>query len=97
MSQTKLTRREFLRVAGITAAGAVIASCAPAPTPAPTAAPPTAAPKPAATTAPAPAPTQPPAAKAPATIEFLAWGDTTDGPAWEKLKPAYEAKFAGKK
>jgi len=95
MSKTKMTRREFLRAAGITAAGAVIASCAPAPTPVPTAAPPTAAPKPAATTA--PAPTQPPAAKAPTTIEFLAWGDTTDGPAWEKLKPAYEAKFAGQK
>ena len=102
----KMTRREFLRVAGLTTAGAIIASCAPAPTPAPTAAPPTAAP-PAPTSAPAaptsaPAPTQPPAptavpTKAPTTIEFLAWGDTTDGPAWEKLKPAYEAKFAGQK
>jgi multiple sugar transport system substrate-binding protein len=41
---------------------------------------------------------KPPAApptKAPTTIEFLAWGDTTDGPAWEKLGPAYTAKYPG--
>jgi len=97
----KMTRREFLRAAGLAAAGAVIASCAPAPTPAPTAAPPTKAPAPAEPTKPAaPAPTAAPTAvptRAPSTIEFLAWGDTTDGPAWEKLKPAYEAKFPGQK
>ena len=44
-----------------------------------------------------PAPKAPagPAPKAPTTIEFLAWGDTTDGPAWEKLGPAYTAKYPG--
>ena len=103
----KMTRREFLALTGSTAAAIVLASCTPAPTPAPTAAPPTKAPAPAQPTQPpAPAattaPTQPPPptavpTKAPTTIEFLAWGDTTDGPAWEKLKPAYEAKFAGQK
>jgi hypothetical protein len=34
------------------------------------------------------APTTAPAAKPPQTIEFLAWGDTTDGPAWDKLSLA---------
>jgi len=43
---------------------------------------------------PTPAPAKPPA-KVPTTIEFLAWGDTTDGPAWEKLAPAYTAKYPG--
>jgi len=84
----KLSRREFLLVGGQSvAAAAFLASCggqAPA------------APAPAATAAPAAAaaePTKaPPAPAKPQTIEFLAWGDTTDGPAWEKLGPAYTAK-----
>ncbi len=83
--QVKLTRREFLALGGQAAALAVLASCAP-PAPPPTKAP--AGPQP--TTAPAVPPT-----KAPSTIEFLAWGDTTDGPAWEKLAPAYTAKYPG--
>ncbi len=94
MENTKrmLTRREFLAVSGSAAAAAILASCAPAPAPVPTQPPP-----PAAATS-APAATKPPAApptKAPTTIEFLAWGDTTDGPAWEKLAPAYQAKYPG--
>lgn len=93
--KVKLTRRGFLAVAGQAAAVAVLSSCAPAATPEPTKAPaaPTSGPAAPATTA----PTAAPAAKAPATIEFLAWGDTTDGPAWEKLAPAYMAKYANQK
>ena len=49
---TKLTRREFLCEGGLLAATAVLASCAPKPTPAPTTAPPEAAETPAATSAP---------------------------------------------
>lgn len=86
--QTKLSRREFLKLGGGgLAAAAMLAACGgqQAATPAPAAQ---------ATTAPAAAaPTQAPAPKAAAAaIEFLAWGDTTDGPAWEKLIPAYTAK-----
>ena len=40
MSLKKITRRDFLKLAGVTSIGAVVAACAPAPTPAPTAAPP---------------------------------------------------------
>ncbi len=112
-TKRKLTRREFLVLSSSAAAAAVLASCAAptaaptsapptkapaaAPTTAPAAAPTTA---PAATKAPMVEPTKAPVAaptRAPATIEFLAWGDTTDAPAWEKLKPAYEGKFAGQK
>jgi len=86
MANKKLSRRDFLALGGQTAALAFLASCAPAATPAPTQAPK------------GPEPTNPPAVpptKAPTTIEFLAWGDTTDGPAWEKLGPAYKAKYPG--
>jgi multiple sugar transport system substrate-binding protein len=91
MEGKKLTRREFLVMGGTTALGAVVASCAPAaePTKAPAAS--SAAPASSAASSAASKP-----AVAPTTIEFLAWGDTTDGPAWEKLKPAYEAKGAQK-
>ena len=82
----RLTRRQLLALGGQTAALAFLAGCGATPTAAPQ---PTKAPG-----APTAAPTKPPA-PAPSTIEFLAWGDTTDGPAWEKLKPAYEAKNAG--
>jgi peptide/nickel transport system substrate-binding protein len=62
MSLKKITRRDFLKLAGVTSIGAVVAACAPAPTPAPTAAPPTAAPKPTEAPKPtaAPAPTAAP-------------------------------------
>jgi len=82
----RISRREFLAWGGQAAAAAFLASCGgQAATPAPTQ------PK-------GPEPTKPPApppTKAPTTIEFLAWGDTTDGPAWEKLGPAYTAKNPG--
>lgn len=90
MSEKKsrqLSRREFLKLGGGSlAAAAVLSACAPAqPTQAPAS-------QPAASGATA-APTSAPAAKPPAgPVEFLAWGDTTDGPAWEKLGPAYTAK-----
>lgn len=56
MSTKRLTRREFLRIAGLTSAGVVVAACAPAvPLPAPTSAP---------AVAPTTAPTAAPAATA---------------------------------
>ena len=82
-----MTRRKFLAVSGAVLASAAAAACGATPTatPVPKAAVPT--------TAPAPVPT---ATKVPQPIEFLAWGDTTDGPAWEKLAPAYMAKYPGR-
>ena len=78
MSLKKFTRRDFLKFAGATSLGAVVASCAPAPTPAPTAAPPTAAPvkptdlpKPTTASAPTAAPTTAPTA-APTTAPTVA-------------------------
>jgi multiple sugar transport system substrate-binding protein len=84
---TKLSRRQFLALSGQAAALAAVAAACGGATPAPA---PTAVPA---------GPTTPPATptKAPSTIEFLAWGDTTDGPAWTKLQPAYEAKYPGQK
>jgi multiple sugar transport system substrate-binding protein len=91
MEGKKLTRREFLVLGGSATAATILAACAtPTEAPKPPASSSSAAP--ASSAAPTPVPT-----KAPSTIEFLAWGDTTDGPAWEKLKPAYEARFAGQK
>ena len=59
MSNRKLSRREFLKLSGTVAAGAVLASCAPAtPTAAPTTIPPT--PKPGETVAPTAVPTAKP-------------------------------------
>ena len=80
----KLTRRQFLALSGQAAAVAAVAAACGGATPEPTKPP-----------AALPTATKPPAppVKAPATIEFLAWGDTTDGPAWEKLAPAYQAKY----
>lgn len=96
--QKKLTRRQFLALGSqATIAAMAIAACGPSATPAATTAPVSATKPPAASaaTAPAAAPTTAAPAKAPSTIEFLAWGDTTDGPAWEKLGPAYTAKYPG--
>lgn len=88
--KSKVSRRQFLVGAAAGAAGAVLAACGAAPTATPVpAAKPTTAPAAAPTAAPAPAKTSKP-------IEFLAWGDTTDSPAWEKLVPAYVAKYPGR-
>ena len=100
MTTKKLSRKQFLMLAGSSVAAGALAACAPQATPtkapAPTTAPAAAAPKAEPTKAPASAaPTAAPAAKAPTSIDFLAWGDTTDGPAWEKLVPAYQAKYPG--
>lgn len=85
----KLSRREFLLLGGQgVAAAAFLASCGPQATPAPA--------QPAQPAQPAAAqPTAVPPAPKPVAIEFLAWGDTTDGPAWEKLGPAYMEKNPG--
>ena len=78
----KLTRREFLRVAGLTAASATaltaLEACAPQAPPAPPTQPP----------APAPAtvePTKAPPPKAAKAVEFYAWGGPTDIPMWDVL------------
>ncbi|MCX7707867.1 MAG: sugar ABC transporter substrate-binding protein [Anaerolineae bacterium] len=85
----KLSRREFLMLGGQSvAAAAFLASCGQQATPAPS--------QPAQPAQPAaPEPTKAPPAPQPVEIEFLAWGDTTDGPAWEKLGPAYMEKNPG--
>jgi multiple sugar transport system substrate-binding protein len=84
MTEKKLSRRQFLLLGGQgIAAAAFLASCGPSAAPAAPAAP--EATKPPA----APEPTTAPPAKALPPIEFLAWGDTTDGPAWEVLGPEY--------
>ncbi len=83
----KISRRDFLKVGALGAASAVVAGCGPAATAtqAPAA--------PAATTAPNVKPTDvPPTAvppKKPVTLDFLAWGDNADLPAWEKLVQMY--------
>jgi multiple sugar transport system substrate-binding protein len=81
----KISRRDFLKVGALGAASVVVASCTQTTTP---------------TEAPAVAPTQPPAAatvpptnvpaKKPVTLDFLAWGDNADLPAWEKLVQMYK-------
>jgi len=86
--ERKFSRREFLKLSATGAAAALLTRCAPAATPAPVE---TAAP--AATEAIVPVVTEaavvtePP--MAPATVEFLAWGDNADIPAWEKLSKMY--------
>lgn len=71
----KMSRRDFLKLSAVGAAATVLAGCAQQ----------AAAP----TTAPdvAPVATEPP--KVPATVDFLAWGDNADLPAWEKLSKLY--------
>jgi multiple sugar transport system substrate-binding protein len=81
MSTNKLSRRDFLKWSATATAATVVAGCT---TPSPTAAP-----KPGATQA--PVATQAPAAK-PVSIDFLAWGDQTDLPAWEKLIKDFREK-----
>lgn len=86
---TKISRRDFLKVGALGAASIVVAGCTPpaAPTAAPAAAP---------TTAPAAAATAvPPTAvppKKPVTLDFQAWGDNADLPAWEKLVQMYQER-----
>lgn len=85
----KLTRREFLRIAGLTAASATaltaLEACAPQATPAPT--------QPPAAPTTAPAPTQPPApARSSKILEFYAWGGPTDIPMWDEIVAAFREK-----
>ncbi len=86
----KLSRRQFLKLGQGVALTALVAGCAAPATQAPakpqagqaTAAPAAGA---AATKAPAAAP----AAKAAGVVDFLAWGDASDIPAWDKLSKLY--------
>ncbi|MGE5603680.1 MAG: ABC transporter substrate-binding protein, partial [Nitrososphaerales archaeon] len=98
--QRELTRREFLRLAGLAGGTALLASCAPtaAPVPAPTTAP--AAPAAAPTTAPAAAPTTAPAAAANkyagVTLRGLGQGGTAYGPALKKFAEEFGAQTGAK-
>ncbi len=87
-----ISRRDFLKLSAAGAA-AVLAGCAtPAPaTDAPAAPASTeAAVAPMVTEAPAAVATE--AVKAPATVDFLAWGDNADIPAWDALVKLYQEK-----
>ncbi len=77
MLQQTLSRRAFLQIMGVGSAALMVAAC-----PAPSAAPP-ASEGVDSGGAPAPAAT---------TVEFLAWGDAADIPAWEQLKTMYEER-----
>ena len=98
MTTKKLSRKQFLMLAGSSVAAGALAACVPqaAPTkaPAPTTAP--AAPHPRRNRPrrqrPLLLPTAAPAAKGPVTIDFLAWGDNADVPAWDKVSKDYMAK-----
>lgn len=86
MRQKKITRRDFLKVAGITGAGLAAAACAPiaAPAPAPTSAPAVPTTVPAATTAPtAPAVVS----KNPVTVSIWGW--------WEERMKLFESAAKG--
>ena len=83
MNSKLLSRREFLRIGGLTGAGVLLAACTPKATPAPPAAPteapaaPTEAPvEP--TAAPAEPTEAPPAAVEEATIVYLTWSESND-------------------
>jgi multiple sugar transport system substrate-binding protein len=80
---SKLSRRQFLIRSGqgIIALG-VLAGCAPVP----------AAPAQQSSGAPAESSGDQAPAAAPVELEFLAWGDTADIPAWDELKKMYEER-----
>ena len=77
----KLSRRDFLKLTALGTASVVVASCGPSATEAPVEAPAGEAPAAAAPTAVPP--------KEPVTLDFLAWGDNADLPAWEQLVQMY--------
>jgi len=91
MKNEKLTRREFVRLSAITAAGITLAACGAPPTAVPTAAPPTAAPAVAPTSAPAATavpPTTAPAAAPSATLSFWNMPFVT-----QEVSPAYVTQW----
>lgn len=87
---TKISRRDFLKVGALGAASLVVAGCSPAATATEAPAPvkPTDVPAVAATAVP---PTAVPP-KQPVTLDFQAWGDNADLPAWEKLVQMYQER-----
>ncbi len=83
--ERKISRRDFLKLSALGTVSVVVASCAPAE-------PATEAPAAAPTQAQVAAPTAEPTAvppKEPVTLDFQAWGDNADLPAWEKLVQMY--------
>ena len=73
-----ISRRDFIKVGATGLAASVLVGCAAQATQAPAA------------STEAPAAQEP--AKQPVTVEFLAWGDNADIPAWDKLKALYEER-----
>ncbi len=78
----KISRRDFLKIGSLGAGAAVLAGCGQKATEAPAVEEP-AAEEPV---------VEEPAAAEPVTLEFLAWGDNADIPAWDELKKVYEEK-----
>jgi multiple sugar transport system substrate-binding protein len=74
----KISRRDFLKLSATGVAGVVLAGCGQKATEAPVEEP-VAAP-----------PTEPPAA--PTEVDFLAWGDNADIPAWEKFQTLFKER-----
>jgi len=72
----KISRREFIRLCSLGVGAVVVSSCAPKTTPEPTTA--------VEVIADTPAPPEP------VTIEYLAWGDNADIPAWDELVKLYQ-------
>jgi multiple sugar transport system substrate-binding protein len=70
----RLSRRDFMKLGASGAAALLLARCAPAATPEPS--------------TPGSAPVSAPP-KSPVTVDFLAWGDNADVPAWDKLSKLY--------
>ena len=72
----KISRRDFIRLCSLGVGAVVVSSCAPKTTTEPTTA--------AEVIADTPAPPEP------VTIEYLAWGDNADIPAWDELVKLYQ-------
>jgi multiple sugar transport system substrate-binding protein len=72
----KISRRDFIRLCSLGVGAVVVSSCAPKTTPEPTTAVEVIA--------------DTPAAPEPVTIEYLAWGDNADIPAWDELVKLYQ-------
>ncbi|MBN1665515.1 MAG: extracellular solute-binding protein [Anaerolineales bacterium] len=72
----KISRRDFLKLSSLGIGGAVLAGCAQTEEPVDTGA--------------EDAPSDAPPAAGPVTLDFLAWGDNADIPAWDELSRLYQ-------
>jgi multiple sugar transport system substrate-binding protein len=80
--EKKISRRDFLKLSATGVAGVVLAGCGQKATEAPV--------EPPVEATTAAAPTEPP--MAPAEVDYLAWGDNADLPAWDKLQTLFQEK-----